>query len=91
MSETIASPWNSVEGAEGTEESSFAEIGSYADWGTRPATEVSEKPQRRSLEGADNLRILVEAERSKGRGKLGELLRREGLHSSHLFQRPSHA
>ena len=50
----------------------------------RPSTEVTEKPQRRSFDAAYKLRILAEAERCNGRGELGELLRREGLYSSHL-------
>ena len=50
----------------------------------RLSPEVSEKPRRRSFDAAYKLRILAEADRCAGRGELGELLRREGLYSSHL-------
>lgn len=46
--------------------------------------EVSEKASRRRFEAAYKLRILAEAERCTAAGQLGELLRREGLYSSHL-------
>ena|SRR3990172_4627060 len=46
--------------------------------------EVSEKARRRRFEAAYKLRILAEAERCIALGQLGELLRREGLYSSHL-------
>jgi transposase-like protein len=46
--------------------------------------EVSEKARRRRFEAAYKLRILAEAERCIAPGQLGELLRREGLYSSHL-------
>jgi len=46
--------------------------------------EVSEKASRRRFEAAYKLRILAEAERCIAAGQLGELLRREGLYSSHL-------
>jgi transposase len=46
--------------------------------------EVPEKAQRRRFEAAYKLRILAEADRSAGPGEIGELLRREGLYSSHL-------
>jgi transposase-like protein len=45
---------------------------------------VSEKASRRRFEAAYKLRILAEAERCTAAGQLGELLRREGLYSSHL-------
>lgn len=51
---------------------------------TRPSTEVVEKAQRRRFDAAYKLRILGEADSCTGRGDLGELLRREGLYSSHL-------
>lgn len=52
-------------------------------------TEVVARPendrrQRRRFSAADKQRILDEAERCTERGQLGELLRREGLYSSHL-------
>lgn len=46
--------------------------------------EVPEKARRRRFEAAYKLRILAEAERCIAPGQLGELLRREGLYSSHL-------
>ena len=46
--------------------------------------EVPEKAKRRRFDGAYKLRILEEAERCSEPGQLGELLRREGLYSSHL-------
>jgi transposase-like protein len=46
--------------------------------------EVSEKARRRRFEAAYKLRILAEAEGCIAPGQLGELLRREGLYSSHL-------
>ena len=46
--------------------------------------EVSEKAKRRQFSKAYKLRILSEAEGCTRLGELGELLRREGLYSSHL-------
>jgi transposase len=46
--------------------------------------EVLEKASRRRFDAAYKLRILAEAERCQASGQLGELLRREGLYSSHL-------
>ena len=46
--------------------------------------EVPEKAKRRRFDAAYKLRILEEAERCIESGQLGELLRREGLYSSHL-------
>ena len=46
--------------------------------------EVNEKPVRRHFDAAYKLRILEEADRCTEPGQLGELLRREGLYSSHL-------
>lgn len=46
--------------------------------------EVLEKAKRRRFDAAYKLRILEEAERCSEPGQLGELLRREGLYSSHL-------
>jgi len=46
--------------------------------------EVPEKAKRRQFDSAYKLRILEEADRSTEVGQLGELLRREGLYSSHL-------
>ena len=49
-----------------------------------PSPEVSEKPSRRRFTAEYKLRILAEADACTERGALGELLRREGLYSSHL-------
>ena len=46
--------------------------------------EVHEKPVRRHFDAAYKLRILEEADRCSKVGQVGELLRREGLYSSHL-------
>ncbi len=46
--------------------------------------EVPEKASRRRFDAAYKLRILEEADRCTEPGQLGELLRREGLYSSHL-------
>ena len=46
--------------------------------------EVAEKAKRRRFDAAYKLRVLDEAERCTAPGQLGELLRREGLYSSHL-------
>ena len=47
-------------------------------------TEVLERPTRRRFLAEYKLRILEEADRCDGQGAIGLLLRREGLHSSHL-------
>jgi transposase-like protein len=49
-----------------------------------PLNEVSERPVRRRFSAEYKLRILAEAEVCSESGQLGELLRREGLYSSHL-------
>ena len=46
--------------------------------------EVPEKAKRRKFDAAYKMRILEEADKLTGPGQLGELLRREGLYSSHL-------
>ena len=48
----------------------------------RPDPEVLEKPERRRFSAEYKLRIVREADANPGR--IGELLRREGLYSSHL-------
>ena len=50
----------------------------------RANPEVNEKPERRHFDAAYKLRILEEADRCSEVGQVGELLRREGLYSSHL-------
>jgi transposase len=49
-----------------------------------PSSEVLEKPVRRRFTVEYKARILAEADACTGPGALGELLRREGLYSSHL-------
>ena len=49
-----------------------------------PDPEAPEKARRRNLDDAYKLRVLDETEQCTGRGKLGELLRRECLYASHL-------
>lgn len=56
---------------------------------TTPETEVvptrqNDRRQRRRFSAEDKARILAEADACAGRGQLGELLRREGIYSSHL-------
>jgi transposase len=46
--------------------------------------EVLEKAKRRRFDASYKLRVLEEAERCSEPGQVGELLRREGLYSSHL-------
>ncbi len=50
----------------------------------RPSSEVLEKPVRRRFTVEYKARILAEADTCTQPGLLGELLRREGLYSSHL-------
>ena len=49
-----------------------------------PDPEVVPKAKRRQFTAKYKLRILKEADRCTERGQIGELLRREGLYSSHL-------
>ena len=49
-----------------------------------PDPEVVARPKRRRFTAEYKLRILREADRCKGAGEIGALLRREGLYSSHL-------
>ena len=51
---------------------------------TTPTTEVSEKPVRRRFTVEYKLRILAETDGCAEPGQIGEVLRREGLYSSHL-------
>ena len=51
---------------------------------TTPSPEVLEKPVRRRFTVEYKTRILAEADACTETGQLGELLRREGLYSSHL-------
>ena len=49
-----------------------------------PSSEVLEKPVRRRFTVEYKAKILAEADACSETGQLGELLRREGLYSSHL-------
>ena len=49
-----------------------------------PDPEVVVRPKRRRFTAEYKLRMLREADRCKGAGGIGALLRREGLYSSHL-------
>ena len=49
-----------------------------------PDPEVAAKPKRRQFTAAYRLRILEEADGCTTSGEIGQLLRREGLYSSHL-------
>jgi len=51
---------------------------------TVPSSEVLEKPLRRRFTVEYKAKILAEADACSEPGMLGELLRREGLYSSHL-------
>lgn len=51
---------------------------------SRPSPEVPEKATRRRFTAEYKLRVLGEADRCSEPGQVGELLRREGLYSSHL-------
>lgn len=48
------------------------------------SSEVPEKATRRRFDADYKLRILEEADQCTSTGQIGELLRREGLYSSHL-------
>ena len=52
--------------------------------GAPPDPEVAAKPKRRQFTAAYRLRILEEADGCTTSGEIGQLLRREGLYSSHL-------
>ena len=58
------------------------------DNGALPSSEVEvmAKPVRRRFTAEYKLGVLRQADRCKGRGEVGALLRREGLYSSHLTQ-----
>ena len=50
----------------------------------RPDPEVAAKPKRRRFTAEYRLRILEEADGCTQPGEVGQMLRREGLYSSHL-------
>ena len=57
---------------------------SIAEVQAAPSPEVLEKPVRRRFAVEYKVRILAEADACTETGQVGELLRREGLYSSHL-------
>jgi transposase-like protein len=48
------------------------------------AAAANDRRQRRRFTAEQKVRILAEAKACTGRGEIGELLRREGIYSSHL-------
>jgi transposase-like protein len=68
--------------AEATEERS--DEAGFAAAAAPPDPEVAAKPKRRRFTAEYRLRILEEADRCTEPGDVGQLLRREGLYSSHL-------
>jgi len=52
--------------------------------GPRPDPELAERPTRRRFSGEYKLRMLREADAATRPGEIGEMLRREGLYTSHL-------
>ena len=51
-----------------------------------PDPEVDAKPKRRRFTGAYKQRIIEECDAATELGEIGEILRREGLYSSHLSE-----
>ncbi len=51
---------------------------------TAPEPEAKTRPERRSFTAAYKARILAECDAVEEPGKIGAILRREGLYSSHL-------
>ncbi len=66
------------------ERSDEAPIAGAHTLSARPDPEVVAKPKRRRFTAEYRLRILEEADRCAEAGEVGQLLRREGLYSSHL-------
>jgi len=58
--------------------------GARAGSGTPPDPELVEKPKRRRFTAEYKLEILEQAETCTRPGEIGQLLRREGLYTSHL-------
>jgi len=65
--------------------SSSGRIGGQAGLSVVPDSEVPEKAVRRRFTAEYKRRILREAEGCREQGRVGTLLRREGLYSSHLI------
>ncbi len=62
----------------------FSQSAPEAEFSTRPDSEVLEKAARRRFTAEYKQRILTEADACEEAGEIGQLLRREGLYSSHL-------
>jgi transposase len=58
--------------------------GARAGSGSPPDAELVERPKRRRFSAKYKLEILEQAEACTRPGEIGELLRREGLYTSHL-------
>src|SRR5215203_1075434 len=58
--------------------------GARAGSGSRPDPELVERPKRRRFGAEYKLEILAKADACTMPGEIGELLRREGLYTSHL-------
>lgn len=54
--------------------------------GAAPGTQVGAGAPRRQFTAQYKLSIVEQADRCQGKGKVGALLRREGLYSSHLSE-----
>lgn len=61
-----------------------AVVSPFAPSTEHPTPEVSERPTRRQFTAAYKQRILEETDARRDTGGIGEVLRREGLYSSHL-------
>ena len=73
-------------GPEGARRATGGPIVAAPPAGVVVQSEVSEKAKRRRFTAEYKVRILREAERCKGLGQVGALLRREGLYSSLLSE-----
>jgi len=78
-----SSPAARVEGVEG-ERSEPEATGRRAAGAAAPDPEVTAKAKRRRFSAAYKLKILAQADALEGTGKIGAMLRREGLYSSIL-------
>src|SRR5690349_3670776 len=72
-----------------------AEAGAASNAGRRPTVvaapasaspELSDRPRRRTFTARDKLRILAATDRAAETGRIGAILRREGLYSSTLSE-----